>query len=143
MARLENLLGVLGVAVADRILAGAGSSDGAALVTLLAHQPRSTGWLGEVLGLTSSGVTRLVDRLTAAGWVERSPGTDARRRDLTLTPAGAQRAREVLAAREGGLGELLDPLDAGRRAELEVLLENGGRHTRPRPSHRAARVPDV
>jgi hypothetical protein len=29
----------------------------------------------------------------------------------------------VLAARAGSLGELLDPLDAGRRAELEALLE--------------------
>lgn len=61
--RLENLLGAQSLALADRLMSGAGESIGAgvsgseyaALATLLAHPGRTVGWLGEVLGLTSSG----------------------------------------------------------------------------------------
>ena len=68
------------------------------------HADRPVSWLGQVLGLTSSGVTRLVDRLVAGGWVTRAPGRDARSRQLTLSAAGRDRARVVLRARSEGHG---------------------------------------
>jgi DNA-binding MarR family transcriptional regulator len=146
MARLENLLGAQSLAVADRLLAGAGSAVGpgpgtagpgrpgpgahgpsssecSALVTLLAHPGRTLGWLGEVLGLTSSGVTRLVDRLVTAGWVARSAGTDARQRQLVLTADGAARAQRMLDARENELARVLGALSEPERASLESLLD--------------------
>lgn len=63
MTRLENLLGVQALALADALLSGVTlangppvcPSDAAALVTLLAHPDQTVGWLGRVLGLTSSG----------------------------------------------------------------------------------------
>ncbi|HEY0574568.1 MAG TPA: MarR family transcriptional regulator [Pseudonocardia sp.] len=131
MARLENLLGAQSLALADRLLADAAgsvgaagsSSDCAALVTLLAHPGPSVGWLGEVLGLTSSGVTRLVERLVRAGWVRRSAsGQDARSRRLELTGAGTSLAERVLAGRHAVLSRALAALSPSEQATLEELL---------------------
>ncbi len=131
MARLENLLGAQSLALADRLVgvevgpAGAemAGSERAALVTLLAHPDRTVNWLGAVLGLTSSGVTRLVDRLGASGWVTRTPGPDARQRQLRLTSTGRARARAVLKAREGVLSAAVGLLSAQERAQLEQVLD--------------------
>jgi DNA-binding MarR family transcriptional regulator len=129
MARLENLLGAQALALTDRLLAadgvpaaGASVSERAALVTLLAHPDHSVSWLGGVLGLTSSGITRLVDRLVAAGWVTRTPGDDARSRRVQLTRAGRQRARDVLHARRAAMADALVALSESDRTELERLL---------------------
>ena len=56
-------------------------------LTALEHGPLSHGDLAERLGLTSGTVTTLVDRLAAAGYVERQPDpNDRRRSEVTLTP---------------------------------------------------------
>ncbi|MBV9819640.1 MAG: winged helix-turn-helix transcriptional regulator [Solirubrobacterales bacterium] len=130
MARLENLLGAQALALSDRLWAARGggpivgsASERAALVTLLAHPDRSVSWLGGVLGLTSSGVTRLVERLVAAGWVTRTAGSDARRRQLSLTAAGRDRGQAMLDARRAAMTDALGGLSARDRAELERLLE--------------------
>jgi DNA-binding MarR family transcriptional regulator len=127
MPRVENLLGALSLTMADRLRSvGAGhgmsASEQAALVTLLAHPDRPVSWLGEVLGLTSSGVTRLVDRVVERGWVTRSPGSDARQRRLRLTASGTKRARALLREREAVLGEAVGRLSDADRAGLERLL---------------------
>ncbi len=129
MARLENLLGASALAVADGLLSasgaaasGASSSECAALVTLLAHPGQTVGWLGEVLSLTSSGATRLVGRLDAAGCLVRSAGADARQRRLELTAAGRRRADGILEAREGALAQSLTMLTVPERQRLEALL---------------------
>jgi DNA-binding MarR family transcriptional regulator len=130
MARLENLLGAQALALTDRLLAatsgpadGTSASERAALVTLLAHPDHPVSWLCGVLGLTSSGGTRLVDRLVAAGWVTRDPGVDARSRRVRLTGSGRDRARDVLRARRAAMADAVSALSAGDRAELERLLD--------------------
>lgn len=129
MARLENLLAAQALALTDRLWAaeadpvGASTSERAALVTLLAHSGRSVSWLGGVLDLTSSGITRLVDRLVAAGSVTRAVGADARSRRLQLTGAGRDRARAVLEARRTAMADALAALTDRDRNELERLLE--------------------
>jgi DNA-binding MarR family transcriptional regulator len=128
VARLENLLGAFALALTDRLLdagpASAGSaSERAALVTLHAHAERPVSWLGQVLGLTSSGGTRLVDRLVARGWVTRAPGgRDARSRQLTLSAAGRDQARAVLYARAEAMAGAVRGLSEADRAEFERLL---------------------
>ena len=127
MTRLENLLGALALALTDRLLGDGPASPGsvserAALVTLHAHADRPVSWLGQVLGLTSSGVTRLVDRLVAGGWVTRTPGSDARSRELTLSAAGLDQARAVLRARAQAMAGAVAGLSEADRAELERLL---------------------
>lgn len=130
MARLENLLGAQALALTDRLLAadvGGGSgiapSERTALVTLLAHPDRTASWLGDVLELTSSGTTRLVDRLVAAGWVTRLAGSDARQRPLHLTAAGRSRARAVLKGRQQVLADALRGLSDRDRTDLTRVLE--------------------
>src|SRR4051812_7620458 len=127
MPRLENLLGAQALALTDRLRSAApgpgASADNAALVTLLAHPGHTVSWLGDILGLTSSGITRLVDRLDVAGWVTREPGADARSRRLRLTSAGSAQARAVLRARQAAMASALEPLSTAERHELERLLE--------------------
>ena len=123
MARLENLLGAHALTVVDRMEAATTApSESAALATLLAHPGRGVGWLGDVLGLTDSGSTRLVGRLVAVGLVRREPGADARSRTLTLTAMGRRRARAVLRDRERALTPVLEPLSDAERRTLERLL---------------------
>jgi DNA-binding MarR family transcriptional regulator len=128
MSRLENLLGACSLTVADRLAAvgrraGLSPSDQAALVTLLTYPDQTVSWLGDVLALTSSGATRLVDRLVSAGWVARSPGEDTRQRRLRLTEAGEDIASSVVRARDLVLGEVVAPLDGRLRGQLERALE--------------------
>lgn len=150
MARLENLLGALSLTMADRLRGvGAGhgmsASEQAALVTVLAHPDHPVSRLGDILGLTSSGVTRLVDRVVDRGWVTRSPGPDARQRRLRLTGAGARRARALMRERDDVLGAALAVLPAADRAELERLLHRvvGGLHREEVPALRTCRLCDV
>lgn len=131
MSRLENLLGAQALALSDRFLAGAGhladeplsTSDCAALVTLLSHPDETVGWLGAVLGLTSSGVTRLVERLVKRGWIQRSAGDDARCRQVRLTTAGEAQAHRTLDGRASALSHAVAGLSGPERRDLERLLD--------------------
>ncbi len=90
------------------------------MVTVLAHPGKTTSWLGGVLGLTSSGVTRLVDRLVSSGWVEQTTGKDLRSRELALTTAGTAQAESVLAGRQAALTDGLVALSPSEQATLEA-----------------------
>ena len=79
--RAGNLLGAFTLAVADRAADAVGDAAGqtgaaAAALSALYHflDAPSVDRLRTVLGLTPSGAVRLVDRLAAAGYVERGPG---------------------------------------------------------------------
>jgi DNA-binding MarR family transcriptional regulator len=83
--------------------------------------------------LSRSGITRLVDRLVAAGMVERSTcTTDARGAEAALTAEGLQRLREASATHLDGVGRLfldvIEPADraAVQRAMDRVLANLGG-----------------
>ncbi|WP_408899436.1 MarR family winged helix-turn-helix transcriptional regulator [Nocardioides sp. R1-1] len=149
MGRLENLLGAWSLTVADRITE-AGRQEGltasaqAALLTLLAHPDRPVSWLGEVLALTGSGATRLVDRVVAAGWVVRSPGADSRQRRIRLTPEGEDVARRLAQVRDAVLAESLASLDDRARRQLERTLERmvGSSTHEPVPALRTCRLCD-
>ncbi len=120
-----NVLGALAVALTDRIssavAAAAGQSVSAAAALSALHHfpdPQNLDRLGRVLGLTHSGVVRLVDRLAAAGLVVREPGPDGRTRVLALTPAGREAAERVTDARAAALAEVLSRLDPDERRDL-------------------------
>jgi len=128
MDRLVNLVGVYSLAIADRVapdVAGrqlSGSSTAAALATLLAHPGHGVGWLADVLGLTSSGATRLVDRLLAEGLVRHGESRDARSRSLQLTERGRLKAATALEHRSAEIERSLTALTAAERKTLERLL---------------------
>ena len=80
--------------------------------------------LAERVILSRSGITRLVDRLEAAGSVERAAcTTDARGQEAVLTPIGLERLRSAAATHLDGVRRyFLDRLDASALADLETSL---------------------
>lgn len=123
-----NVFGALALIVTDQMAdataAAAGRSDSApAALAALQHflDRPSVDLLRQVLGLTSSGTVRLLDRLADSGLVERSPGADARSTAVELTAAGAARARQVCDERTAVLERALAPLTPAERAEFTTL----------------------
>jgi DNA-binding MarR family transcriptional regulator len=80
--------------------------------------------LAERVILSRSGITRLVDRLEAAGSVERMAcTTDARGQEAVLTPLGLERLRSAATTHLDGVRRyFLTRLDDGELAGLEASL---------------------
>jgi len=126
--RTGNLLGALSLAVADRTadavaeVAGRSHTAAAALSWMHQFQQRpSVDLLRRVLGLTSSGTVRLVDRLTEDGYLKRGPGPDGRTTSLSLTASGRRAAQKVAGARAEVLEHALRSLTEDERRSLEAL----------------------
>jgi DNA-binding MarR family transcriptional regulator len=129
IGQTANLLGALSLMIADRMADAMGEAGGrpesaaAALCALLHFLDRPTvDLLRRVLGLTSSGTVRLVDRMTEAGYVERGPGHDGRSTSVTLTEAGRAVAQRVAAARADVVEGALAGLPGADRAALRRIL---------------------
>ncbi|MGO9082462.1 MAG: MarR family winged helix-turn-helix transcriptional regulator [Streptosporangiaceae bacterium] len=126
--RAANMLGALAQVLADQMTdavadaAGRSQSAAAALSALLHFLDRpSVDLLRQVLGLTSSGTVRLLDRLAESGHIQRGPGADGRSTAVTLTDAGRQAAQRVSAARAQVLTGALATLSPAEREALEQL----------------------
>ncbi len=120
-----NLLGALALVVHDRLSEALGQSEtsAAALSSLHNFLERPTiDLLHRVLGLTSSGTVRLVDRLEDEGYLERAAGYDGRSTAVRLTRPGRGAARRVAAARADVLERALSTLTEDERVVLDALL---------------------
>jgi MarR family transcriptional regulator, negative regulator of the multidrug operon emrRAB len=129
-ARQANLLGAVSLAVSDRVraaaeqAAGQGGSAPAALVSLATYlEGGPIDSLRGPLGLTHSAAVRVVDRLVAAGLVQRRDGADRRSVAVALTPAGREAAERATRARAEAVEAALAALDPAERAELARLHE--------------------
>jgi DNA-binding MarR family transcriptional regulator len=129
LARGANLLGALSLALVDRmtdaIEAATDQSESASAALSALHffiERPTVDTLRQVLGLTSSGAVRMVDRLVALGLVRRRPGDDGRTTFVVLTAAGRRAAEQVTRARTEQLTSALSPLSDTERATLEPLL---------------------
>jgi DNA-binding MarR family transcriptional regulator len=127
--RLENLLASLSLNLAEEgeaALERASGLTGSATVALLALEEflgdAHVGRLADVLGLTHSGAVRLVTQLEREGLAERSSGTDRRRVEVRLTPAGRRRARQAREARDAVVRQATGGLTAEEAMTLEGLL---------------------
>jgi DNA-binding MarR family transcriptional regulator len=125
----QNLVGALALVLSDRVQEAVTAATGqapsaAAALSALRHfdfDP-SIDLLGRILGLTSSGTVRLVDRLAEAGLVRRDrPRSDARVATLHLTPAGRRAAGRVTTARAKTLQAALSTLSPAEREQLGTL----------------------
>ncbi len=126
--RTANLLGVVGLAVADRIedtgreiLRHAGETP-AALVVIGYGLGPSNDQLRRILGLSHSGTVRLVDRLVADGLVERREGSDKRAVALYVSKRGRVLREEILKGRLAAIRPLLAPLTNAEQETLAALL---------------------
>ena len=123
-----NLLGVVGLAVADRIeesareiLKHVGETP-AALVVIGYDLGPTNDQLRTVLGLSHSGTVRLVDRLVKDGLVVRRQGSSKREIALYPTKKGKLLREQILAERLNSIRPLLDPLTNQERETLDQLL---------------------
>jgi DNA-binding MarR family transcriptional regulator len=84
--------------------------------------------LAAELSLTSGGITRMVDRMSEAGLVERQHcPSDRRSIYVALTPAGLAKLGEATEAHLASLDlHLIAPLDGAERAELAMILRKLG-----------------
>lgn len=127
--RAANVLGALSLIIADQAAdavaeaAGRSESAAAALSALLHFLDHPTiDLMRQVLGLTSSGTVRLVDRLEESGYVRREPGADGRSTSVVLTDAGRAAAERVSTARADVLRRSLGVLSDAERLALEQLI---------------------
>jgi MarR family transcriptional regulator, 2-MHQ and catechol-resistance regulon repressor len=82
------------------------------------------GELSEQLTLTTGGVTRLVDRMAAAGHVERRPcPTDRRVLYAGITAAGRAALAPALSDHAAALREVFDGFSSADLARLDSLLD--------------------
>jgi MarR family transcriptional repressor of emrRAB len=127
-AHTENLMGALALVIADRttdaIEDSSRQSRTAAAALSALHQflgTPSIDLLRQVLGLTSSGTVRLVDRLEDSGYVTRRAGTDGRSTLIQLTASGRRAASRVSRARASVLREALSVLSPDERRTLDAI----------------------
>lgn len=127
--RAANVLGALSLVIADQAAdavaeaAGRSESAASALSALLHFLDHPTiDLMRQVLGLTSSGTVRLVDRLEESGYVRREPGADGRSTSVVLTDAGRAAAERVSTARADVLRRSLVVLSDAERLALEQLI---------------------
>jgi DNA-binding MarR family transcriptional regulator len=82
--------------------------------------------LAEALGTDSAGITRLLDRLEAKGFLERSRDrSDRRANAIALTDAGRDVIPELPGLFEDVAAEMLHGVDAGRvYLDTSTMLEN-------------------
>jgi DNA-binding MarR family transcriptional regulator len=126
-----NRLGALALRLADRMevavtAEGARSLSAATALSAIERffvDGPSIDALGRVLGLTSSGAVRLVDRLETAGLVSRRRGDDGRVSVILLTAKGRRVAARVTVARAAVLTDALASLTAPERATLDALVD--------------------
>jgi DNA-binding MarR family transcriptional regulator len=126
--RTTNLLGAVGLAVADRIektardiVKHSGETPAALVVIGYGLEP-SNDQLRRVLNLSHPGTVRLVDRLVVDGLVERRRGRDKRAVALHLTDKGYTVREALLAGRLAAIRPMLEPLERSEQEELAGLL---------------------
>ena len=96
------------------------------MITLLAIREHGTCRMGALVEATrqSGGtITGIVDRLIDDGLVARSQAAEDRRAvEVTLTPAGEERARQVADARHADMCRILARFSDAQLGDLEHLL---------------------
>jgi DNA-binding MarR family transcriptional regulator len=97
---------------------------GAAAVARADDDQLSMGALAEQVAMTSGGVTRLRDRMSKAGYVERRQcPTDRRVVYAALTPTGRAKIEEAALVHADDLAEVFAPLSRQERGMLDRLLD--------------------
>lgn len=93
------------------------------MLVVLADGPTNLTTLAAHLDVAASTALRMVDRLAAAGLVERTvPPADRRETRLGLTPAGRRTVRTVTARRRRDLRAVIDQLDPTQRARVAAAM---------------------
>jgi DNA-binding MarR family transcriptional regulator len=147
--RRLNLQGsFLGHTVAIRF--GLSESDIETLEQLIDMGATTAGKLGEITGLTSGAVTRVIDRLEQSGYVRRVPDPADRRRVIVevvpdkvaavqaildrYSSAGAREIGRYTEAQLALISDFLTKMEQVTKEEAEALRETPDGGTRPGPA---------
>ena len=95
--------------------------DIAALTLVASHPAVPVDWLRARIGLSQPGTVRLIDRLSAAGLIERAARA-GRSVHLAVTPAGQDLLRRWTRRRDQAVREQLAGLTAEQETQLAGLL---------------------
>ena len=119
-----NHLGAFATALTDRMSDAdmAGGSSAAALLTLLHRGALPVTALADIVGLSQSAASRLIDRLKGEGLLTARPGREGRERPVALTAKGKRVAKGLQSARLGALNAALASLTDDERRRLDALL---------------------
>ncbi|HLW93524.1 MAG TPA: MarR family transcriptional regulator [Roseiarcus sp.] len=122
--RLIRLETRMRVAVADRLRRiGLSVPQCDVLTTLTEKEGVSQQDLAERLYVTKGNISGLIDRLVAAGLVERRPmAADKRQHAIFLTAAGRDAAEKAIACQRSFVAETIGRLPANKLSSLEQLL---------------------
>ena len=94
------------------------------LLSVVASQgPLSPGEIARILSLDASSLTRNLRPLLAAGWVTQDAGDDARRRRVSITPAGLLKRQEARALWKQAQREFSRRIGPGRVDALHRLID--------------------
>jgi DNA-binding MarR family transcriptional regulator len=94
------------------------------LVVLDGVGPSRMGDLAERIGVHPSTLSRTVDKLVGAGWLERASGEESRREvHVALTKRGHTLVDEITAQRRSGIVGVLEGLGAEDRAAVQRGME--------------------
>jgi DNA-binding MarR family transcriptional regulator len=123
---IENVVTAWAVSLHDRLTEAAGElglgvRDVAALTLVASHPGVPVDWLRARVGLSQPGTVRLVDRLSAAGLIERASRA-GRSVHLAVTPAGQELLDRWTGQRDQAVRCLTEGLTPGQQAELAGLL---------------------
>ena len=119
------------VSVAARSLAGVADRvtlpQYRALVVLASKGPQNAGALADVLGIHSSTLTRLCDRLVTKGLITRRESPDNRREVvLDLTPRGRRLVRSVTIRRRAEIADIVSRVPRAQREAMVRALQAFG-----------------
>ena len=97
------------------------------LLSLKRHPDENQAFYAEQLEIEPITLTRIIDRMEEAGWVERKPDpSDRRARILHLTAKSHDIVAELREIVEAMFEEVLRGLNDGERTQLAGLLERIG-----------------
>ena len=122
--RLMRLETRMRVAVADRLRhLGLSVPQCDVLTTLTEKEGLSQQALAQRLYVTKGNISGLIDRLVAAGLVERRPiAADKRQHAIYLTPAGRDAAEKAIACQRRFVADTIGRLPASKLTSLDRLL---------------------
>jgi DNA-binding MarR family transcriptional regulator len=135
--------------------AGIGMTDATALGHLFHDGPQNLGHIAGRLNLTPGAVTALADRMSAAGYLTRTPHPNDRRQSLIgLTQSGTRLMKQAYDSFATDIDDAIADAQPAHRRELCILLsrlaaalhggdgEPGNRHAKP-SRDRVATAPDA
>lgn len=98
-------------------------------------EPMKHGELATALDVHTTTSTRMIDRMSAAGWVSRAVNPASRRETLiSLTPAGRELVERVTETRRAEIRTILERLPTTERTAVAAALDAFARAAGERPA---------